>query len=99
MDNQGNAVEAEDFQDDYYCVHGTFVGNPHGGDYMCGDCEMGVTREEYLIGQILEGNRRRRRNTAMAYIQHCPSDFKYDFYPYAGAMIMAILRSLYNPKF
>lgn len=27
--------------DDFYCEHGTFIGNPFGGDYMCHACEMG----------------------------------------------------------
>jgi hypothetical protein len=31
---------------DSYCVHGTFVGNWAGPDYMCGYCEMGVSVEE-----------------------------------------------------
>jgi hypothetical protein len=26
---------------DYRCVHGTFIGNPYGGDYLCGWCESG----------------------------------------------------------
>jgi hypothetical protein len=25
----------------YRCVHGTFIGNPYGGDYLCGRCESG----------------------------------------------------------
>lgn len=24
-----------------YCKHGTFIGNPYGGDYLCGWCESG----------------------------------------------------------
>lgn len=27
--------------DSNYCQHGTFTGNPFGGDYMCHWCEMG----------------------------------------------------------
>ena len=30
-----------------HCVHGTFVGNWAGPDYMCGYCESGMTAEEY----------------------------------------------------
>ena len=33
--------------DDVHCVHGTFVGNWAGPDYMCGPCEMGITDEEW----------------------------------------------------
>jgi hypothetical protein len=25
----------------YRCKHGTFIGNPYGGDYICGWCEFG----------------------------------------------------------
>jgi hypothetical protein len=35
--------------DENYCRHGTFTGNPYGGDYMCGWCESGEeppTQEE-----------------------------------------------------
>jgi hypothetical protein len=31
---------------DYRCIHGTFVGNPYGGDYLCHYCEGGYTAEE-----------------------------------------------------
>jgi hypothetical protein len=47
MDMQGNAVEDEDFRPDYYCKHGTFVGNPYGGDYLCGWCEDGTSDEDF----------------------------------------------------
>lgn len=47
MDQQGNAIEPEDYRDDYYCEHGKFVGNPFGGDYMCHFCELGYSAEEY----------------------------------------------------
>lgn len=33
--------------DSNYCIHGKFVGNWAGPDYMCFYCEMGVTLEEY----------------------------------------------------
>lgn len=33
---------------DYYCEHGTFIGNPYGGDYICGWCEDGVPYADYL---------------------------------------------------
>ncbi len=36
---------------DSYCVHGTFVGNWAGPDYMCGPCEMGVSDEEWAHGK------------------------------------------------
>jgi len=31
----------------YYCSHGTFVGDPYGPDLMCFWCEMGVSDEDY----------------------------------------------------
>jgi hypothetical protein len=40
---------------DYRCVHGTFIGNPNGADYMCGYCESGdepPTREEIVEASI-----------------------------------------------
>ena len=33
---------------DYYCVHGTFLGNPYGADYMCGWCEDGISYDEFV---------------------------------------------------
>jgi hypothetical protein len=24
---------------EFYCKHGKFIGNPYGGDYLCGWCE------------------------------------------------------------
>lgn len=33
---------------DFYCEHGTFIGNSVGGDYMCGWCEDGVPYADYL---------------------------------------------------
>ena len=36
--------------EDYYCKHGTFIGNPYGADYTCMHCEMGVTDSDYIIG-------------------------------------------------
>lgn len=32
-----------------YCQHGTFIGDPYGPDYMCGECEMGESEDERLI--------------------------------------------------
>lgn len=26
---------------EFHCKHGTFTGNPYGGDYLCGWCESG----------------------------------------------------------
>ena len=34
--------------DDTHCEHGTFVGGWAGPDYLCGSCEDGVSREEYM---------------------------------------------------
>lgn len=33
--------------EDYYCKHGTFIGNPFGADYLCGFCEQGYTDSEF----------------------------------------------------
>ena len=48
--------------DDTHCIHGTFVGNWAGPDYMCGPCEMGETLEEFQEGKRLaaEANEKRR---------------------------------------
>lgn len=33
-----------------YCVHGTYIGDPYGADYMCGACEDGMTDHEWAVG-------------------------------------------------
>lgn len=38
--------------DSVYCRHGNYVGNPYGGDYMCGRCEDG---DDDGICQLCEG--------------------------------------------
>lgn len=55
----------------YYCIHGTFTGNPHGADYMCGWCEDGISDEDYRRAMTLQGNRRRRSSTAIAFLEDC----------------------------
>lgn len=50
---------------DYYCEHGTFTGNPYGGDYLCGWCESGATRGEYE-GYILHMSAERARKRMKA---------------------------------
>lgn len=50
--------------DDTHCVHGTFVGNWAGPDYMCGYCEMGVSDEDFLAGRA-SAERRDRRVSAL----------------------------------
>jgi hypothetical protein len=35
-----------------YCIHGTFIGDPYGADYMCGLCESGED-SEYSDGYAL----------------------------------------------
>ena len=32
--------------DSLHCVHGTFIGDPNGPDYLCGDCELGTPDTE-----------------------------------------------------
>lgn len=72
MDAQGNAVEPEDFDDRYYCEHGTFIGNPFGGDYMCGWCEDGVSMKEYITIQEAQARRIMRRNAVQAWYSGFP---------------------------
>jgi len=65
MDAQGNAVEAEDYADDrFYCKHGTFIGNPFGGDYLCSWCEDGISDEDFALYVRREANRIMRRHAA-----------------------------------
>ncbi len=49
---------------EYYCIHGTFIGNPYGADYMCGWCEDGTPFAEYELCQTIYSNRRIRKDTA-----------------------------------
>lgn len=37
----GDYIEQDTSDDRNYCRHGSYIGNPYGGDYMCGPCEMG----------------------------------------------------------
>jgi len=37
-----NLFDEDDLSNtDFRCKHGTFIGNPYGGDYLCGWCESG----------------------------------------------------------
>lgn len=38
---EGDYIEQDLNDQSNYCKHGTFVGNPYGGDYMCHWCELG----------------------------------------------------------
>lgn len=49
--------------DTNYCVHGTFIGNPYGADYLCGWCEEGVSLEDFQRYCQRQNNRQRRINT------------------------------------
>ena len=42
---QGDYVEQDTSNRDHYCEHGTFIGSPFGGDYLCHWCELGVDPE------------------------------------------------------
>ena len=42
---QGDYIEQDTSNDDHYCEHGTFIGSPFGGDYLCHWCELGVDPE------------------------------------------------------
>lgn len=33
-----------------YCVHGTYIGDPYGGDFLCWACEDGLTPYEWAAG-------------------------------------------------
>ena len=48
MNAYDTLYDDEDLSNDSYrCKHGTFTGNPHGGDYLCGWCEDGSSDEDY----------------------------------------------------
>jgi hypothetical protein len=47
---------------DEYCIHGTYVGNWAGPDYMCGTCEDGIGDYEYALMWAHENVRVRNRN-------------------------------------
>jgi hypothetical protein len=47
-----------------HCVHGTFVGNWAGPDYMCGYCEMGVTDEEFQESRRIHAEQQEKRQAA-----------------------------------
>lgn len=34
-----------------YCHHGTYVGDPYGGDYMCGRCEDGISVYDEAVAE------------------------------------------------
>lgn len=59
MDIQGNAEEEEFNNPDFHCEHGTFIGNPYGGDYLCHWCEDGISIEDYTS---LIAERQARKN-------------------------------------
>lgn len=53
---------------DYYCEHGTFIGNPYGGDYLCHWCESGTPLSEYQAIMTVRENRRIRNRICQTYI-------------------------------
>jgi hypothetical protein len=48
-------LEQDRYSQDYRCEHGMYIGPPGGPDYMCGWCEDGVSRQEYL--DIINANK------------------------------------------
>lgn len=37
-----NLFDEDDLSNkEFYCKHGTFIGNPYGADFLCGGCENG----------------------------------------------------------
>lgn len=40
---QDGRREGQGINGDHHCVHGTYIGDPWGADYMCGRCEDGWT--------------------------------------------------------
>lgn len=38
---EGDFIEQDTANPHNYCKHGTFIGNPFGGDYLCHWCELG----------------------------------------------------------
>jgi hypothetical protein len=63
--------------DENYCRHGTFTGNPYGGDYMCGWCESGEeppTQEESDRADVARAERDYDRFVEIiANVQHNPA--------------------------
>lgn len=39
----------EDWED--YCIHGAYIGDPYGADFMCFICEGGYSDLEYALGE------------------------------------------------
>lgn len=63
-------LDEEDFQhEENYCVHGTFIGNPCGGDYLCGWCEDGTSLEEFRSYCARMENRIIRKNSVHAWFK------------------------------
>jgi hypothetical protein len=46
--------EEPDFSDATHCVHGSFVGDWAGPDYLCGWCEDGISVSEMLAAQAFD---------------------------------------------
>jgi hypothetical protein len=61
-----------------YCVHGTYVGDPYGPDYMCGACEDSVTVYEYALGLAFSRQRKAthdfRQAALMAILNEVPTE-------------------------
>lgn len=75
----GNAYDPffddEDTADDNnYCYHGTFIGNPCGGDFLCGWCEDGISNEDYDLYCASQAARAKRRHLAQTFLNSVLSD-------------------------
>lgn len=44
-------VPMRDYDWQSYCRHGSFVGDPYGGDYLCAKCEDGVSVYQEAIAE------------------------------------------------
>lgn len=66
--------------DSNYCQHGTFIGNPFGGDYMCHWCEMGEEPPTQFELDTWEVQRAERSwNEWCVTMQDLPGDLKIMF--------------------
>ena len=47
-------AQHSNYERGWRCIHGTYVGDPWGADYLCGACESGDSIYEFAIGMARE---------------------------------------------
>lgn len=45
-------VRERSFDWQSYCRHGSYIGDPYGGDYLCGACEEGLSLYEEAVAVV-----------------------------------------------